>query len=301
MLKMPRPVPNELIVMRLLNLREVLSQQEKKNYKNLEKGFEGELKFDLLTEKLQNECFVLNGLLLEVNNSEFQIDTSIIFQKTIYLIDVKNFEGDYYYENEKLYFANGDEAKDPLLQLRRCESLFRQLLQKLGVHFHVEAYLVYINPELTLLQAPRSYPIVYPTQLNRFMQKLNMVPSRLYETHEKFANQLISLHKTESLNTKLPRYNYDQIPKRIICSSCCSCSLSVRRNKIVCKKCNHQEEIELAVLRIVEEIKILFPNRKITTNEVYHWCKIIESKKMIGRILKKNFKQVGYGKWSYYE
>ncbi|MFF2446275.1 nuclease-related domain-containing protein [Neobacillus sp. NPDC058068] len=262
MLKMPRPLPKELIVMRSLNLRKILSQQEKKNYKNLEKGFEGEIKFDLLTEKLQNECLVLNGLLLEVNNSEFQIDTSIIFQKSIYLIDVKNFEGGYYYENEKLYYANGDEAKDPLMQLRRCESLFRQLLQKLRVNLHVEAYLVYINPELTLLQAPRSFPIIYPTQLNRFMQKLNMVPSKLYGTHEKLADQLISLHKTESVNTRLPPYNYDQVQKRIFCPSCCSFSLSVRRNKIVCEKCNHQEEIELAVLRIVEELKFSFPIEK---------------------------------------
>jgi hypothetical protein len=279
----------------------ILSDQEKKNYYNLEKGFEGEVKFDLLTEKLQSDCLVLNDLLLEVNNSVFQIDTAIIFQKTIYLFDVKNFEGDYYYENEKFYTKTGNEIKDPLLQLKRCESLFRQLLQKLGVNFHVEAYLVFINPEFTLLQAPRSYPIIFLTQLNRFMKKLNILPSKLNQRHENLANQLNSLHQNETPYTQLLAYDYNQLQKGIICSSCHSLLTSVKKNKIVCEECEHQEVIDLAVLRSVAELKFLFPDRKITTNGVSEWCKVVESKKTIGRILKQNFKPMGYGQWSYYE
>jgi hypothetical protein len=54
-------------------------------------------------------------------------------------------------------------------------------------------------------------------------------------------------------------------------------------------------------MRNVEEFKVLFPEWKITTNGIQEWCQIVESKKMIGRILKRNLKSMGYGQWSFYE
>ncbi|WP_342432073.1 hypothetical protein [Neobacillus sp. FSL H8-0543] len=48
-------------------------------------------------------------------------------------------------------------------------------------------------------------------------------------------------------------------------------------------------------------MKLLFLDKKITTNIVYEWCQVVESEKMIRRILKKNFKAIGPGKYCYYE
>lgn len=61
----------ELMTLRYLNRRMVLSEKEKFYYINLEKGFEGEVKFDQLTENLDEERDIINDLLLEVNNSFF--------------------------------------------------------------------------------------------------------------------------------------------------------------------------------------------------------------------------------------
>jgi hypothetical protein len=77
--------------------------------------------------------------------------------------------------------------------------------------------------------------------------------------------------------------------------------MSVRGKKIVCGDCGCEEVVENAVMRNVEELKLLFPELKITTNVVYDWSKSIGSKKMIGRILSQNFRAIGYGKWVYYE
>lgn len=51
-----------------------LTEDEKWYYLNQEKGYEGEVQFDLLTEKLQPNCLILNDLQLENNKSSFQID-----------------------------------------------------------------------------------------------------------------------------------------------------------------------------------------------------------------------------------
>lgn len=297
----PRPESKELIIMRALNTRMDLSSKEKKYYFNLEKGYEGEVMFDQLTETIQSDMFIINDLCLESNNSIFQIDTLIISQETIYPIEVKNYAGDYRYDSEGFHTLSGNDINNPLDQVKRCKSLLRQLLQSHGYNFPVEAPLVFINPEFTLYQAPLNLQIIFPTQLNRFIKKLNMTPSKLNGRHKKLADLLISLHLDESPYTRLPPYKYEHVKKGIVCSPCNSFMIAVGEKKLVCAKCGYEEEVEPAVLRSVKELKLLFPDKKITTNGVHEWCKVVASKKMIRRILMKNFSAMGKKKFCYFD
>ena len=61
-----RTVPGKLIMLRILNKRMDQTVEEKKYYLYQEKGFEGEVQFDLLTERIQSECYFLINLLLRV-------------------------------------------------------------------------------------------------------------------------------------------------------------------------------------------------------------------------------------------
>lgn len=92
-----RTEPAELIILNSLNHRMQLSKFDQQNYSNLRKGFEGELLFDSLTNNLESDCLVLNNLLLKTNNQTFQIDTLIITNNLVYLCEIKNYEGDFYY------------------------------------------------------------------------------------------------------------------------------------------------------------------------------------------------------------
>ena len=93
-------------------------------------------------------------------------------------------------------------------QLKRSTSLLRQLLQKLGYHLTIDAYVVFINPEFLLYQAPMDKPIFYPPQLIQLMRKLDNEPSKLTDRHKKIADKLISLHQVKSpySNIKIPTY-----------------------------------------------------------------------------------------------
>ncbi|MEH7549608.1 nuclease-related domain-containing protein [Neobacillus vireti] len=294
---------HELRALDSLNARMELSSTDKQHYANLEKGYQGELVFDELTSRLQNDLYILNDLCLEHNKSFFQIDTLIISQQTIYPFEVKNFEGDYRYELGNFYpKLSKDEIKNPLDQLKRSKSLLRPSLKNLGFQLPIEGSLTFVNPNFTLYQAPLNEPIIHPTQLNSLMKKLNEVPSKLTNRHKLLADQLISMHQTDSPYTRLPSYTFNGLQKGTICAVCHSliCSME-RREKIVCETCGHVETVDSAVLRSVEELLLLFPDMKITTNIVYEWCRVIESKKQISRILKQNYTLIGFGQWAYYE
>lgn len=296
----PRTKSKEMVILEFLNRRKKLTSKEKQHYLSLKKGFEGEELFDSFTEKLRCECLILNDLLLEVNNTTFQIDSLIITGGMILFYEVKNFEGDFYYENDKLFLKSRKEVINPLHQLSRSESLLRQLLHGLGFNPQIDASVVFINPNFTLYQAPLDKPIIFPTQVNQHMRNLNTISSKLMVNHKKLANQLLLLHNPDSPYTKIPPYDYEQLRKGITCSKCHSFSIEVQKRKCVCE-CGNKASITDAVLRMVKEFQVLFPDERITTNIIHNWCQEIVSKQSIRRILAANFNSVGKQQWTYYE
>ncbi|AXF55847.1 nuclease-related domain-containing protein [Salicibibacter kimchii] len=246
-----REEPSELTYLRLLKPRMHLTAEDKRRYWNLLKGFEGEKQYDrLLRDKLSSDCLVINDLLLEHNQTVFQIDSLLIFQKIIYLVDVKNFEGDFYTNEQRWNTVNGKEIKNPLLQLQRSESSFRQLLQSLKLDYPVNAQLVFINPEFYLYNASFHLPAVFPNQLYRFMKSLNDTPANISEKQEHLARHLVSRHLTKSPFTRVPDYDYHQLKRGIVCPVCFA-FLSNRQNKWICHECGMKEKSEVAVLRTV--------------------------------------------------
>lgn len=300
MLMKPYIEPMELKLLKHLSKRKNLSSKEKLHYVNLEKGYEGEAKMAAWLENLTSEWIILYDLLLEKNNSFFQIDTILISQHTIYLFEIKNYEGDFFINGENWYTKSGNEIKNPVLQLKRSVSLFRQWLKDNNFSFSIESYVVFINPEFTLFQARLNLPIILPTQLNRFIKNLNMSPSPPNNKSIKLAEQLVSDHLTQSPYTFTPKYEYDQVKKGIACAFCTSFMTAFNDNQLVCESCGWKENIEASIIRNIKEFQLLFPDRKITTGSIYEWCKIIESKKTIRRILKKHFTLLKSGRPSYY-
>ncbi|WP_144555547.1 nuclease-related domain-containing protein [Bacillus sp. X1(2014)] len=292
----------ELRVLSSLNVRMELSFKEKQRHAYLEKGYQGEVFFDQLTSELKNDLYILNDLGLEQNKTFFQIDTLIISQHTIYPYEIKNYEGDYRYESGNFYpKSSKDEISNPLHQLKRSKLILHSLLKDLGFHLPIEGNVTFVNPNFTLYQAPLKEPIIHPTQLNILMKRLNEIPSKLTNRHKTLADQLISLHQTDNPFTRYPPYNFGQLKKGFICGKCHSLIIPGEgKMMIVCGTCGHMETVDSAVLRCVEELMLLFPGIKITTNLVFEWCGV-GSKKQISRILKQNYTLMGFGQWTYYE
>jgi hypothetical protein len=303
MIYKPRIESAELKIFRSLNLRMDLSDKGASYYWKLEKGYFGELMFDEWAEGLSTNCLILNDLMLEFNSNVYQIDSLLISQGTIYLFDVKNYEGDYYIEKKRWYSFPNSEIKDPVPQLERCESLLRRYLQSLGYQFTIEPYLVFINPQFTLYQAPLNTSFIFPTQLTNFLGKMNskISSANLNGKHTKLAQQLVAAHQITSRFSRVPDYSYEQLKKGILCAKCHRFIDDFYRKGVtlVCA-CGCVESIQSAVLRSVAEFKLLFPERKITTNVIREWCGGNLSNKIIRNILSKNFELIEKGRSSYY-
>ncbi|SFL44901.1 Nuclease-related domain-containing protein [Gracilibacillus orientalis] len=166
-----RDKPYELQLYDALNRRKLLSKEERKKYNKLQVGYQGELLLDDYVGKIPDECIMLQDLSLSFKNRYFQIDSILIINNQLHLFEVKNYQGEYYYEKDKLYLEQGVEVDDPLTQLKRSESLLRQLVSGLGFHISIQARVVFVNSEFTLYLESRHPKILLSTQLNRYFRQ----------------------------------------------------------------------------------------------------------------------------------
>ena len=261
MLLKARTESEELKILRSLNTRMELPDKEKFYYYNLEKGYEGELQFDQLSETIHEERYVINDLLLEMSSSHFQIDSLIISQEAVHLLDIKNYEGDCYLEQDKLYNVKTNrEYKNPLDQLKRSMTRSANSSQNLRFNYLVDSSVIFINPKFTLYQAPMNQPFVLPTQLNQYIQQFDHAPSKLNSKHKKLAQTLLSMHKTKNpfKSIPIPEYSYEGLQKGMYCWNCNSFLVYLNQNTLTCKKCGSHEKIEQAVVGYVEELNFYF-------------------------------------------
>ncbi|MGM0843724.1 MAG: nuclease-related domain-containing protein [Bacillota bacterium] len=295
-----REPSQELMKLRALKQRLHFTNEEKSYHDYKEKGYEGELAFDKLAEPLTEKMVFLNDVTVEQNNTECQIDSMAITSNKLHTFEVKNFEGDYIIKENKWYSPNNILVKNPLLQVQRTDTLLTQLLREKGFRHTVQSHLIFINPEFHLYDIPSRLPIVYPAQLNRFIEKLNNEPVKITPSDKKLAETLLALHKNESSYSKLPHYDYHTLQKGTACPVCLKSYKPPIYNSFYCESCQLKETTEQAVLRNMEEFQLLFPSEKLTTNQLFEWCGVFKDKRTIRKVLKSNFQRQGHGVSSYF-
>ena len=77
----------------------------------------------------------------------------------------------------------------------------------MGSTLSLESYLIFINPQFMLYHAPINSSIIFPTQLDRFMKKLNLSSSIINGSHNILSDKLISQHKTDCPFSRIPLYD----------------------------------------------------------------------------------------------
>jgi len=286
-----------------LDKRMVLPDEEKEHLLNIQKGFNGEVPFDVLAKKLLKiDALVLNDLMFTVKGSSFQVDKVIITGDTFHLIEVKNYEGNYQFDGRKFLTLSGKEITNPLTKFNETTRKMRELLNKWNVNLAFEPVLVFVNPAFTLYNAPPTIPIVYPTQIEAFFSRLNQRSSSLTNKTHSCAERLLQEHQDEAaFQRKLPEYNFESLTKGLWCVECDFPDLKITQRSCTCQSCGHKASVNETLLWHIEEFRLLFPDWKVTRNIVFEWCGGQISMWLIQKILNENYKRYGHARASHYQ
>ncbi|PRY74534.1 nuclease-related domain-containing protein [Alkalibacterium olivapovliticus] len=287
-------------ILESLNFRKILSSSEKTQFENQVKGFNGEKQFDNELKRACIDGLVINDLLLKASDTYYQIDSLLITTDRIYLYEIKNYSGTFHFRDGNLYSESGHIIQSHSAQADRKKAYLHNLLLKYGNQKTISTYVVYINPDFYIYSLPKMDSVIFSGQLaNHFKDIKNNAPF-LSESSFKMADKLVSLHDDCYRPSNLPEYEFTQLKKGILCPDCFSFDFTASRQFRICSNCGCREKTSEAILRSVEEYRLLFPEKQITKHLIYLWCGSVWSVSRIQDVLSSNFHTHYSGRSSYY-
>jgi hypothetical protein len=155
--------PQRLFLTQILKMRLVIGHRK---YQEIERdlakrwaGYWGEIALANYVKELpQDKYLIFHDLQLQFNGIHFQIDTLLLSQNYILIIEAKNIIGTLVFDNvfKQLIRTNPDGTEesfeDPRVQCQRLKSLLRSWLVKNGCNLLPIDYLVFFKSTNTILK-----------------------------------------------------------------------------------------------------------------------------------------------------
>ena len=276
-------------VLESLNARMNLPDEEKKKYENQVKGFAGEKQFDFHMTQTHPFGIILNDLVLTHRDTVFQIDSLLITNDSVYVYEVKNYTGTYFYKEDSFFAESGYKILNPLRQIDRSATYLHNVMLRLGYRLTIHSVIVFINPDFQLYSLLPNKLFVFSNQLSKHLNNLPSQDISLKHEQLELANKLKEFHNENYRPDNLPIYIFDHLKKGIICPICFSIRYTTTRQNYFCTACGYKETNRQAIERSIKEFKVLFPDLMLTTTRIYQWCGEIYSRQHIRIILKKNY------------
>ncbi|MFJ7728274.1 nuclease-related domain-containing protein [Neobacillus sp. NPDC097160] len=255
------PIPQRLI------LTEILKKYLKRGHpihseidKDLAKrwaGYWGERALANYVKELPQEKYLIfHDLELQLNGIHFQIDTLLICQNFILIIEAKNISGTLYFDNvfNQLIRINPDGTEesfeDPRVQCQRLQSLLRRWLVKNGLHLLPIDHLVFFkSANKTILKSNPNIRADFSKvckgrdlfnkieDCERRYKQVKIDPEKMYE----IGKLILSQHSPKKINI-LETYGLMEkdIPNGVMCpnSTCSKIPMEYKKGKWICPKCH---------------------------------------------------------------
>lgn len=293
----------ELLLLRALRWRMELPVEAIRRFERLLRGYEGELAFyDVVRKKFSGGGIVLYDLLFEWGGRRFQVDSLLIYNDAIWLFEVKNFEGDYFIQDEEWFSVQTKkEIANPILQLRRSDHLFRGLLSQVSSRYLVRSSLVFIHPGFFLYNAPVGIPVVFAGQLKRFFEPLKQGGGIVTEFHRDLAKKLVEQQVMDNSFERVPEYRFADLKKGVPCAECGVFMNKFSRCYLKCPSCGYKERNDKGIIRITKEFILLFPDTKITSSYINNFSGNMFSLPTIRRALEAELNHIKQGRSSHFK
>ncbi len=253
----------------------------------------------MLDKETREKVNPIFDLELTIEGNECQLDLLLFHQHELYHLEIKYFEGEYSYNNDRWYLTrHRKEVSNPVHQLYRAQRLLQAFLQQHQLKIPVKSLVVFANPHFHLYHAQENMPIIFPGQLPRFIQNLSNGGSLF----EKVRNKLIQSHSPILREKNDPVYEWGQLRKGLFClnGDCHQQLQRSGRHYLLCPSCQGQHSLEECLLMAVKDFSVLFPKEKITVSTISKWLDGEVSRNFIYTILRDKLKLVINGTKSYY-
>lgn len=244
-----------------------LSDEEQRSYQRLRKGFEGELTFDQLCHQfLENETDYLDDVTLDYYGDVSQMDKIIKNKNIIYLVDIKNYQGNYVYENNALRSEKRIFTNDIFEQARRSRRIFTRLFADYHLPLEIKNVIAFINGQgrITINDELPEIVLNYEEIPMWLMSMRDHEQGQNNDWQKLVQKYQIQFYKNSRFCTK---ERFKQLKKGIHCEKCGSFSLKTKRYTIQCL-CGHTEVKKIGYLRTICEYGLIMHHLPLKRSEI---------------------------------
>ncbi|WP_165983774.1 nuclease-related domain-containing protein [Macrococcus bovicus] len=270
--------------------RRILDEVDHLNLRNYTRGIAGEKVF----YNLLMPCGGIKLWDLSIRTPALsQYDFLVIYGRTLFHFEIKNFSGHYRILNNQFVSEHDHVHHDVLSQLNRAHYHLQKILIKNGFDFKVVSKVVFINADFRLRGSIEQKDIIMRNGIKEISGYFDpeYVPD---STEKKLGERLLSIHQSKNIFERIYYYDFNRMAKGMRCPNCRKVGIKdqLKRKKLQCE-CGHLLDKAETLKKSIEEMMIL-KRAGVSSREVVEWTGLHE--RVVRRCLVEHFNADGQGK-----
>src|SRR5699024_5220812 len=263
-----------------LSGRADLDRKESADLGRYRSGYSGECEYDAVLDAVGHDnLFVFRDIWLRVGGGEVQFDALIVADNVLVTNEIKNYSGNYSYENGVWRVRGQQISEDPVSQLGRAAGKLVKLRNESGFQFDIEKEIVFINPYFIFGGGVggvgdggaggaggggSSRQFIMRNRLKQYFRSLgNHTSGRSAKVlAEEIAGRIIADPYP------VPETDYGRLRLGANCFKCGSFDVELKRFVSVCRGCGYTETVERLIVRTVVDFAVLFPDGEVTKKKI---------------------------------
>ncbi|WP_394185228.1 nuclease-related domain-containing protein [Metabacillus halosaccharovorans] len=229
----------------------------KENLAKRSAGYQGELSLNYPLSFLdEKKYFIFHDLRLNISDHYFQIDTLVISQKFILIIEVKNITGTLFFDQEfhqLIRTQNGEEAvfPDPITQIKRQRLQLKQWLTNKQIPAIPIVPLVVVSHPNAIIQTSPKHQSINQIVVNRYY-----LSTRINQIERNYQKDVLSSKDIKKINRMLLKEHvpldtsvldqYEikstEVGKGVVCAACSHLPMIRVNGAWYCEQCQISEK-----------------------------------------------------------
>ncbi|HIW12479.1 MAG TPA: NERD domain-containing protein [Candidatus Salinicoccus stercoripullorum] len=288
-----------------LSGRAELDRKEAADLARYRSGYSGECEYDAVLDAVGHDnLFVFRDIWMQAGGGEVQFDALIVVDNVLIANEIKNYSGNYSYENGVWRVRGQQISEDPVSQLSRAAGKLVKLRNESGFQFDIEKEIVFINPYFIFggdggmgASGGGSRQFVMRNRLKQYFRSLgNHTSGRSAKVlAEEISGRIIADPYP------VPETDYGRLRPGANCFKCGSFDVELKRFVSVCRRCSYAETVERLIVRTVVDFAVLFPDGDVTMRKIYNFLDQQIDTQKIQRWMSRYFQVVRNSSKSHYE
>lgn len=288
----------ELQYLETLTTRVELSHKEEQQLESDRKGFSGELTIDRLTQEIVPEqSLMLDDLNLQADGQRVQLDKLIQIGNKLYLIDMKDYHGQYSFRG-RTWYHNGKPLTHSIFgQIERAHDILARIFAEHHLTIAIVKVIVFTDPSAVIEIEDQSGIIVkylweycdWLQKLCRAVQGTSLRQPRI-PWQKVLQKYFVAPYRPETDFAQDSR----QLWQGIICPRCGNFWWQQEHYALQCKTCGYREAKETAYVRTICDYGTLYFRHNLQVSRLVEFFGEGYSKRYLKMMLQKYFIPLKY-------